>query len=148
MASKKHKPQSLQKRLWRLGYARSSFDHVYNTRLYFADAHLGGVAHLLSARGSYLHAPARHLSVLFTGLVSSGSDMILRISAKVSGRGPYCRLRARIRALAQFEIWCGRIYSKGKPDSSARACKRSCRFFSSVSRCLPTIFSALVKYRA
>ncbi|KAF5408498.1 MAG: hypothetical protein Udaeo2_13380 [Candidatus Udaeobacter sp.] len=31
MASKKHKPQSLQKRLWRLGYARSSFDHVYNT---------------------------------------------------------------------------------------------------------------------
>ena len=50
--------------------------------------------------------------------------------------------------MAQFEIWYGRIYSKGKPDSSARACKPSCRLFSSVSRCLPTFFSALVKYRA
>ncbi|SRR6266550_2991372 len=54
----------------------------------------------------------------------------------------------RFRALAQFEIWYGRIYSKGKPDSSARSCKPSCRFFSSVSRCLSTFFSALVKYRA
>src|SRR6266480_5489401 len=54
----------------------------------------------------------------------------------------------RFRALAQFEISYGRIYSKGKPDSSARACKPSCRFLSSVSRCLPTFFSALVEYRA
>src|SRR5205814_248100 len=31
MASKKHEPQSLQKRLWRLGYAQVSFEHVRNT---------------------------------------------------------------------------------------------------------------------
>ena len=31
MVSKRREPRSLQKRLWRLGYARSSFDHVYNT---------------------------------------------------------------------------------------------------------------------
>src|ERR1700745_2555279 len=51
----------------------------------------------------------------------------------------------RFRALAQLEIWYGRIYSKGKPDSSARACKPSCRFFLSVSRCFPPFFSSLVK---
>src|SRR6266550_3550813 len=35
----------------------------------------------------------------------------------------------RFRALAQFEIWYGRIYSKGKPDSSARSCNHLVVFF-------------------
>jgi hypothetical protein len=76
----------------------------------------------------------------FGNSVSSTSSALKDVRSK-----PQCKT---LRALAQFEILYGRIHSKGKPDSSARSCKRSCRFFSSVSGCLPTIFSALVKYRA
>jgi hypothetical protein len=42
MARKKQEPQSLQKRLWRLGYARSSFGNVRNTCDYILQTPISG----------------------------------------------------------------------------------------------------------